>query len=94
MKRTIGLAAWTCIPALCLLVGSGCPLPRPDDDCAGEGEAIPGIPNAPECCPGLELIPSIDGAPGILGYCTEFCGDGVCDTTIESHYNCPEDCVE
>ena len=64
------------------------------DMAVGEGEAIPVIPNAPECCPGLELIPPISPVPGVLGYCTEFCGDGVCDTTIDSHYNCPEDCGE
>ncbi len=64
-----------------------------DCPCVGEGGTIPVIPDPPHCCTGLELIrPKYPWILGIFGYCTEFCGDGVCDHAIESRYNCPEDC--
>ncbi len=62
-------------------------------ECKKEGESIPVIPNPPECCEGLTLIPPISSnIVGISGYCTAKCGDGTCNTQIESSYNCPEDC--
>jgi hypothetical protein len=66
-----------------------------DCPCVGEGGTIPVIADPPSCCTGLDLIPP--KSPywyGIYGYCTEFCGDGVCDPDIETHYNCPEDCIK
>jgi len=64
-----------------------------DVECVEEGDSIPVIPNAPECCEGLELIPPTSpDIIGIMGYCTSNCGDGVCDSNIESDYNCYEDC--
>ena len=62
--------------------------------CTGEGEAIPSVVDPGACCLGLELIlPKSPFWFGIKGYCTADCGDGFCDSTIESDYNCPEDCV-
>lgn len=61
--------------------------------CKGEGEGIPLIPEPPECCPGLTLIPpKSPQIIGITGICTAKCGNGVCDTETESSYNCPADC--
>jgi len=62
-------------------------------ECKKEGETIPVIPNAPECCEGLTLIPPKDPiVVGISGICTAKCGDGTCDTQTESEHNCPADC--
>jgi hypothetical protein len=64
-----------------------------DCPCIGEGGTIPTVPDALPCCTGLELIPP--KSPhwfGILGFCTAFCGDGICDPEIETNYNCPQDC--
>ena len=64
-----------------------------DCPCVGEGGSIPVIPDPPACCPGLELIPpKYPNWYGIYGYCTANCGNGVCDSAIETAYNCPEDC--
>lgn len=61
--------------------------------CIPEGLPIPVIPNAPECCAGLTLIPPKDkDILGISGFCTANCGNGVCETLIESSYNCAVDC--
>lgn len=70
------------------------PTPSPTPlACKGEGEGIPVIPNPPECCEGLDLIPpKAPDINGITGICTANCGDGVCDSETESEYNCPEDC--
>lgn len=62
-------------------------------ECKGEGEGIPVVPEPPECCEGLDLIPpKAPDIVGITGICTENCGDGVCDSETESEYNCLEDC--
>ena len=64
-------------------------------ECKGEGDGIPVIPDAPSCCAGLTLIqPKQEGILGISGICTAKCGDGVCNESIESSYNCPVDCEE
>ena len=64
-----------------------------DCSCVGEGQAVPVIPDPPPCCPGLDLIPpKYPHWYGIHGYCTAFCGDGVCNPDIETSYNCPVDC--
>ena len=61
--------------------------------CVPEGGTIPVIPDPPECCPGLELIPpQTPYILGIMGICTAKCGNGICDTETESSYNCPQDC--
>jgi len=61
--------------------------------CKGEVEGILVIPNPPECCEGLDLIPpKAPDIVGITGICTANCGNGVCDSETESGYNCPEDC--
>lgn len=67
-----------------------CLNPRPN--CVGEGNGIPVIPNAPECCEGLKLIPPREEfLIGLYGICTSKCGNGFCDS-IESNYNCAQDC--
>lgn len=61
--------------------------------CASEGQSIPVIANPPSCCPGLSLIgPKAANVAGISGYCTAKCGNRVCDSNIETSYNCPQDC--
>jgi hypothetical protein len=68
--------------------------------CKKEGEAIPVIPNPPVCCAGLSLIApkriivsGKDLSPiGIAGICTAKCGDGICNSSLEDSYNCPQDC--
>jgi hypothetical protein len=61
--------------------------------CKKEGETIPVIPNPPVCCNGLILIPPKDPLTlGIAGICTSKCGNGICDSSNESNYNCPQDC--
>ncbi len=63
------------------------------EECIGEGDSIAVIANPPECCNGLTLIPPKDAEiVGSSGYCTANCGNGVCDSEIESNYNCPDDC--
>lgn len=67
-------------------------------DCVPAGGAIPVIPNAPSCCPGLQPIgcdrPAPDGAcpPGCVGasICAA-CGDGLCGAG-ENPCNCVLDC--
>ena len=62
-------------------------------ECKGEGEGIPVVPEPPECCEGLDLIPPWSSdVVGITGICTANCGNGVCDSETETEYNCPEDC--
>jgi len=64
-----------------------------EEACIPEGLPIPVIPNAPDCCSGLTLIPPMEkDMLGISGFCTAKCGDGDCDDLIESNYNCPADC--
>ncbi|MCB9550642.1 MAG: hypothetical protein H6705_01785 [Myxococcales bacterium] len=67
-------------------------------ECAGEGESVPVVPNAPPCCEGLEAI-SCD-RPGPDGVCMEGCagavicadcGDGRCGPG-ENACNCALDC--
>jgi beta propeller repeat protein len=65
-----------------------------EEYCVPEGGALPVIPDAPVCCNGLSVIDVRDpGIVGVSGYCTNRCGDGLCNTSIESNYNCPIDCT-
>ncbi len=69
------------------------------DQCVAEGGSRPVVPNAPECCEGLEPIDC--DAPGEDGTCPETpclgatfcakCGDGTCGSG-ENKCNCVEDC--
>jgi len=68
-------------------------------ECAKEGESVAVVPNAPECCPGLERIgcdqPDDEGnclSNECVGaaVCTK-CGDGFCGLG-ENKCNCPNDC--
>ncbi|MBN2141748.1 hypothetical protein JW711_00310 [Candidatus Woesearchaeota archaeon] len=64
-----------------------------DDGCLREGEMVPLRDDAPDCCPGLELIdPKGSSELGFAGICTAKCGNGVCDEETESPSNCPDDC--
>lgn len=60
--------------------------------CAGEGESIPVIPNPPQCCSGLTLIPLKEVLLGSKGICTALCSNGICNNQTENLYNCPQDC--
>lgn len=61
--------------------------------CAGEGESIPVIAIPPVCCGGLTKIsPKDPQLVGSSGICTSKCGDSVCNSQVESNYNCPSDC--
>ncbi len=72
------------------------------EECYGEGESLPVLPGPSEvCCEGLKLIPpkcdpnGLEACPvGTAGICTAKCGNGECDTRLESAYNCPVDCGE
>ena len=86
---------------VCIKCGDGecgieeniCNCPEDCPPCVGEGGTIPVIPNPPECCEGLDLIPPKEpGIVGIMGICTAKCGNGICDRDTESNYNCPSDC--
>jgi beta propeller repeat protein len=62
--------------------------------CISEGGSIAVIPDPPSCCAGLTLIPPKDSQlVGSMGICTAKCGNGVCDSTTETNYNCPADCT-
>jgi hypothetical protein len=87
--------------SLCAACGDGecdtwenpCNCPEDCKTCVGEGETVPVIVDPLSCCRGLTLIqPKSPGLHGIHGYCTERCGDGICDPRIESAFNCPGDC--
>jgi len=65
--------------------------------CAGAGEFVPVMPDAKQCCPGLQTIPtaeiSEDGTCMFLdgaALCSD-CGNGSCEEW-ENVCNCPEDC--
>ncbi len=73
------------------VVSTPTPTPTPVE-CKGEGDAIPVIADPPECCAGLDMIGPKEGIIGISGYCTNNCGDGICDTNLEDYLNCPADC--
>jgi hypothetical protein len=51
------------------------------------------------CCRGLRAlkIPVSEYAGmaivGSNGICTGKCGNGICEKSTESNYNCPEDCI-
>jgi uncharacterized repeat protein (TIGR01451 family) len=63
--------------------------------CKQEGESVPVIETPPACCSGLDLIPPKEEATlGSMGICTGKCGDGTCDSKVESSYNCSKDCKE
>ena len=78
-----------------------CNCPEDCGKCYGEGESLPVLPGPSEvCCEGLRLIsPNCDPngiglcPVGTAGICTAKCGNGECDTRLESAYNCPADCV-
>ena len=69
-----------------------------DQACVEEGGAVPIVPGAPECCPGLVMIPcdEFDEATGECvscegaAYCA-YCGNGECGPG-ENLCRCPEDC--
>ncbi len=77
-------------------VDEGCEEPP---GCVDEGGSVAVVPEAPECCEGLGLIPC--DAPGDDGQCMAcdgssfctFCGDGECNEP-ENECNCPDDCQE
>lgn len=69
-----------------------------DGECAAEGQSVPVVPNALECCPGLEAIgcdqPDQDGVcPGACAgaFVCARCGNGECGPG-ENPCNCPADC--
>jgi hypothetical protein len=73
----------------------------PQTGCVAEGDVIPVIPDAPECCDGLTRIGceslTADGQcmpvpPGCGGICTR-CGDGQCGHG-ENQCNCAADCEQ
>ncbi|MEA3343531.1 MAG: hypothetical protein U9Q92_05160 [archaeon] len=67
--------------------------------CAGEGESVPVVLGAPECCEGLTKIgcekPDNNGIcptePCVGASICAKCGNGVCGNG-ENKCNCPEDC--
>lgn len=62
--------------------------------CKKEGESVPVVSNAPDCCKGLNLLkPQKFPFVGVKGICSAKCGNGVCDTATESESNCPQDCA-
>ncbi len=81
----------------------GCPLGRsgmcclPEGgDCVEEGGSIPVVPDAPECCPGLEAVGCARPVEGVCEPCVGAvvcvrCGDGQCGEG-ENVCNCPDDC--
>lgn len=61
--------------------------------CIGEGQSIPVVETQHFCCEGLRQIkPKIEGILGSAGICTANCGNEICNSEVESEYNCPEDC--
>ncbi len=77
-----------------------CPEDCPSN-CAGEGESVPVVPGAPECCEGLTKIgcekPDNNGIcptePCVGASICAKCGNGVCGHG-ENKCNCPKDCEE
>ncbi|MEK6961084.1 MAG: DUF333 domain-containing protein [Nanoarchaeota archaeon] len=71
-----------------------CNCPRDCKPCKKEGETVPVVPNAPDCCNGLTLLkPQKFPFVGVKGICSAKCGNSVCDTGTESESNCPKDCA-
>jgi len=79
------------------------PLPA---ECRDHGEIPiylgPGKDMSAQCCPGLEHVAQREyfdescdelAMLGYYGICIA-CGDGTCDTKVESECNCPEDCAQ
>lgn len=73
---------------------------EPPQECADEGESVPVIPDAPECCGDLKKISCVE--PNDSGDCPlecdgsmicAACGDGECGLG-ENKCNCPQDCEE
>jgi len=64
--------------------------------CISDGNSVPfGTPDSQnqQCCAGLTLIkPTSPNMTGTSGICTAKCGNGICDSGIETYYNCPQDC--
>ncbi len=88
-----GYVCTQCGDGICGIGENVCNCPEDCPPCVGEGGTIPVIPNPPECCEGLDLIPPKEpGIVGIMGICTAKCGNGICDRETESNYNCPSDC--
>ncbi len=72
---------------------ASCPKDCTSFRCMEEGESIPTISNRFQCCGSLKLIkPKSGSVTGSSGICTAKCGNGVCDSDVETDYNCPEDC--
>lgn len=77
----------------------------PDEDilnCAVIGESVPVMPDAKECCEGLQKVGMIElKYIDHRGYCESMdgssvcinCGNSVCDLG-ENVCNCPQDCLE
>ena len=81
--------AWKCLSGQCSWECS--------PGCVAEGESVPVVPGAPECCKGLVKIPcdKPDGN-GVCQGCAgaavcAACGDNVCGLG-ENVCNCPSDC--
>lgn len=80
---------WKCVGGVCVW--------ECESGCVGEGEYVPVVPDAPECCEGLVKV-SCD-TPDEHGKCQPCAGasvctkcyDGVCGIG-ENKCNCPEDC--
>ncbi len=101
----MGCACPDCPCHICLPCGDGecgpyeneCNCPADCGKCVEEGESVPVVPDAPQCCPGLVKVPC--DAPGPEGLCQPCegasictrCGDGECGKG-ENICNCPSDC--
>lgn len=74
---------------------------KEEPQCAGLGETVPVVPDAPKCCNGLVPIGQADFYPD-TGECMLFegamvctnCGNGTCEYAWETPCSCPEDCNE
>ncbi|RLG14487.1 MAG: hypothetical protein DRN71_03015, partial [Candidatus Nanohalarchaeota archaeon] len=72
---------------------ASCPKDCTNFRCIEEGESMPAISNRFQCCGSLKLIkPRSRSVTGSSGICTARCGNGACDSDVETDYNCPEDC--
>ncbi|MCA9538515.1 MAG: hypothetical protein KC620_06475 [Myxococcales bacterium] len=66
-------------------------------ECVGEGDSVPVVPNAPQCCPNLTPVGcEVPDANGVCQECVGAsrctrCGDGQCGVG-ENICNCPDDC--
>lgn len=85
------LGYWTCMEGKC---NWNC-----EAECVKEGDFVPVIPDAPECCEGLLKLPcDYPDENGDCQFCLGAsvcakCGDNFCGSG-ENLCNCPEDCNE